>query len=178
MEEAVKIALESGFSHAGPLDCSTIELKEEVRKLCEVNTCQQYGTNWACPPACGSLEKCTEDIRQYKEGIIVQTTAELEDSLDFEGMQQLGIDHEENFKRATEALREKYPDMLILGTGGCNICKECTYPDNPCRFPDKKVSSMEAYGMIVNDVCKANNIPYYYGSNTLTYVGCFLLKKL
>jgi hypothetical protein len=35
---------------------------------------------------------------------------------------------------------------------------------------------MEAYGMIVSDVCKANGIPYYYGPNTLTYCACVLFK--
>jgi hypothetical protein len=35
---------------------------------------------------------------------------------------------------------------------------------------------MEALGMIVSDVCKDNNLPYYYGPNTLTYVGCVLIE--
>jgi hypothetical protein len=34
---------------------------------------------------------------------------------------------------------------------------------------------MEAMGMVVSDVCRANNLPYYYGPNTLTYVGCVLV---
>jgi hypothetical protein len=33
---------------------------------------------------------------------------------------------------------------------------------------------MEAYGMVVSDVCRDSGIPYYYGSGTLTYVGCVL----
>ena len=28
--------------------------------------------------------------------------------------------------------------------------------------------------MIVSDVCKANNMKYYYGAGTLTYTGCIL----
>ena len=65
---------------------------------------------------------------------------------------------------------------MVLGAGACTICKECTYPDEPCRFPDKMISSMEAYGIVVSDICSANNIPYYYGPNTLTYVGCVLMN--
>ena len=79
-------------------------------------------------------------------------------------------------QQQVEAFSEKYPNLLMLGTGGCNVCKECTYPDNPCRFPKKRISSMEAYGLVVNDVCKANDIPYYYGKDTLTYIGCILFE--
>jgi predicted metal-binding protein len=55
-------------------------------------------------------------------------------------------------------------------------CKTCTYPDAPCRFPEKMSASMEALGMVVSDVCKDNNLPYYYGAGTLTFVGCVLLE--
>jgi predicted metal-binding protein len=55
-------------------------------------------------------------------------------------------------------------------------CKTCTYPDAPCRFPEKMSASMEALGMVVSDVCKDNKLPYYYGAGTLTFVGCVLLE--
>ncbi|MBQ1285744.1 MAG: DUF2284 domain-containing protein, partial [Lachnospiraceae bacterium] len=57
---------------------------------------------------------------------------------------------------------------------GCNRCKECTYPDAPCRFPEKAVSSMESYGLYVSDVCKKNNVAYNYGPEKMCYSGCFL----
>ncbi len=64
---------------------------------------------------------------------------------------------------------------MIIGTGACTRCEKCTYPDKPCRFPDKMTSSMEALGMVVSDVCRDNGIPYYYGQGTITYVGCVLI---
>ena len=178
MQKNIDIALECGFSHSGELDASTLVVKQEVRDMCAVNTCGQYDKNWACPPGCGSLEDCGNKLKKYKRGIIVQTTKQLEDSMDFEGLEELGKEHEANFKRAIDKFTELYADkdILILGTGSCNICKECTYPDKECRFPQKRISSMEAYGLVVNEVCKANNIPYNYGPNTMTYVGCFLFE--
>ena len=176
MKKCIDIALNCGFTSAGELDCSTIEVRTEVRDMCATNTCQQYNKNWACPPACGSLEECESKIKNYKKGIIVQTTTELEDSMDFEGIQELGEKHSENLKKTIEELSKMYPNMLTLGTGFCNICSKCTYPDEYCRFPEKRISSMEAFGIVVNDVCKANNLPYNYGKNTMTYIGCFLLE--
>lgn len=176
MEKNIQIALDCGFSHAGVLDAATLKVKQEVRDMCEMNTCQKYGKNWACPPGCGELKECDEQLKKYKRGIIVQTTKQLEDSYDIEGLQELGEEHEANFKRAIEKFIELYPGMLTLGTGTCTICKECTYPDKECRFPNKRISSMESYGLVVNDVCKANDLPYNYGPNTMTYVGCFLFE--
>ena len=37
------------------------------------------------------------------------------------------------------------------------------------------ISSMEAFGMLVLEVCKANGLSYYYGSDKMAYTGCFLL---
>ena len=79
------------------------------------------------------------------------------------------------------ALAEEYcacgVDCHPLGAGGCTICSKCTYPDEPCRFPDKMISSMEAYGMLVLDICKKSGLTYYYGADKMAYNSCFLLKE-
>ena len=38
------------------------------------------------------------------------------------------------------------------------------------------IASMEAYGMVVLEVCKANGLTYYYGADKMAYTSCFLLK--
>lgn len=176
-EELNRLALEAGFTRSAPLKVSTIELKKEVRDMCAVNTCHNYGKNWACPPGCGTLEECAERLKAFENGILVQTTGEVEDSMDFEGIGEATKKHGENFTRLFEMLRERYPKMLGISAGSCGRCKECTYPDAPCRFPDKMTSSMEAYGMLVLDVCKKNDLQYYYGPTTITYTSCFLLGE-
>ena len=101
---------------------------------------------------------------------------ELEDNMDGEGMMETEARHKEAFLRLMEDLKKDYPDLLAIGAGCCTRCKTCTYPDAPCRFPDKKVSSMEAYGMLVSQICKDNSLPYYYGDCTIAYTSCFLLE--
>ena len=175
IEEWIAIAKEFGFTAACRLDPATIDLKEEVRATCATGTCGAYNRCWTCPPACGTLEECRERVARYHNGIIVQTTGELEDSLDFEGMREIGKRHGEQFRAMTKRVRELYPNALALGAGGCNLCKPCAYPDEPCRHPELATSSMEGYGMLVSEVCKNNDIPYHYGKDTLTYVGCYLI---
>ena len=176
MEKNIEIAKECGFTNAGVLSVDTMVVKKEVRDMCEMNTCQKYGKNWACPPACGELDECEKKLRKFSKGIIVQQTGQLEDFMDIEGLDELDKAYKASFKKAVERFSELYPNMLPLAAGPCLLCKECTYPDKDCRFPDKRVSSMESFGLVVNEVCKANDLPYNYGPNTMTYVGCFLFE--
>lgn len=169
-----RIGEEAGFSKVVPLDVATIELLPEVRDMC--SQCGQYTKCWTCPPACGTLDECRARLRQYKKGILVQTIGTLEDALDGEGMMETQEKHKEIFRKFTDYLYRTYSKVLPIGAGTCELCKTCTYPDAPCRFPDKAISSMEAFGMVVSQVCKANDLPYYYGECTIAYTSCYLLE--
>ncbi|MDR0818599.1 MAG: DUF2284 domain-containing protein [Oscillospiraceae bacterium] len=175
-ETIISSALEHGFTAAAPLDPKSIDCKTQVRDMCEV--CKAYNTTWICPPACGTIEQCSERVLSYPRGVIVQTTGQLEDELDGEGMMEAGRLHGEHVNEFYKHLRGAFKgdEMLALGAGGCVRCEKCTYPDEPCRFPDEQTSSMESYGMLIAEVCKDNNIPYYYGKSTITYVSCYLFK--
>ena len=165
-----------GFTNVARLDPATIELREEVRAMCASGKCRMYGRSWSCPPACGTLEELRARISGYREGILVQTVGQLEDSMDGEGMMEAEAQHKAHFSDMHDLLLQDYPDLLAIGAGTCTRCKTCSYPDAPFRFPERMTSSMEALGMLVLDVCKANGLTYYYGPNTIAYTSCFLLK--
>ena len=174
-DELAALAEASGFTAWAPLDVSTIELKSDVRAMCADNTCGMYEKRWSCPPGCGELSECADRLARYTHGILVQTSGEVEDSLDFEGMMEIEAEHKAHFRSMQKALRDAGGDVLALGAGACTQCPQCTYPDAPCRFPEQMVSSMEAYGMLVLEVCKRNGLQYYYGPDHMAYTGCFLL---
>ncbi|MDR2632231.1 MAG: DUF2284 domain-containing protein [Treponema sp.] len=169
------LALDCGFSHVGNLDVRTLRVYREVRDSCEENKCRSYRSNWACPPGCGTLAECEQQIRRYPRGLILQSTGTLEDSLDYEAMERIARDHGKHLDAFRERIQSLYPSCLMLGAGPCTRCTACTYPHEPCRFPQQRLSSMEAMGLLVSEVCKDNKLPYYYGPNTLTYIGCVLL---
>lgn len=172
----IEIAKECGFSAAVPLNPDTLRPMDEVRAMCASNNCHMYQKNWACPPACGTLEECTAAIRRCTRGILVQTIGDIEDSMDFEGMMEVEARHKEAFVAAADRLRKEMK-ILPLGAGSCVRCKTCTYPDAPCRFPEKMTHSMEAYGLLVNQVCKDNDLPYYYGNEKIAYTSCYLVEE-
>lgn len=170
-----KLAEEAGFTAWAPLDISTIELKPEVRDMCAANSCGQYGKRWSCPPGCGTLEECADRLKEFTHGILVQTYGDVEDGFDFEAMMEIEAEHKAHFAQMHEALTENGEKVLAIGAGCCTRCANCTYPEEPCRFPEKMVASMEAYGMLVLEICKANGLQYYYGADKMAYTSCFLL---
>lgn len=175
-EKLFEMAKECGFNSWGKLDVATLKFLPEVRDMCAANTCGMYGKSWACPPGCGELETMLEKVKGYTSGILVQTVGQLEDSMDWEGIQEAGMNQAKNFTAMFKLLKKDYPNMMPMGTGTCTRCKSCTYPDEPCRFPDELVSSMEACGLVVSDVCTANGVPYNHGKDTICYTACFLLE--
>ena len=88
-EQLADLARDAGFTNWAKLDVSTIDLKQEVRDMCAVNTCGMYNKRWSCPPGCGTLEECRERMRGYSRGILVQTVGTLEDEMDYESMQEI-----------------------------------------------------------------------------------------
>lgn len=170
----IDLALATGFTHAAVADAAILNPMTEVREMCAANTCRKYGACWSCPPACGTLEECRAKIVPYHTVLVVQAVGQLEDSWDIEGMHEIEAQQKEAFARLLPQLRAQFPELLPLNAGCCTVCKTCTCPDAPCRFPEKAISSMEAYGLLVNQVCTDSGLKYNYGPNTMAYTGCFL----
>lgn len=177
MEQALALAKDIGFSHAALLDPSALEARQDVRDMCITGKCRMYGKSWSCPPACGSLEQCASRMKRYNTGIIVQTTALMQDEFDYESVKETEKKHKQMFMTLTRQMRLLHGNCLPLGAGACTLCRTCTYPDRPCRFPEKRFSSMEAYGLLVSDVCLKSGLQYYYGPKTLTFTSCILMKE-
>ena len=177
MLDPVSLSLEIGFTRASQFDPAVLCALPEVRDMCAVNRCRRYGKSWSCPPACGSLAETQERMQAYTSALLVQTTADLEDEFDAVGIEEAGKRHKKNFQTLARQMRLIYADCLPLSAGSCTICRSCTYPEKPCRFPAKMLSSMEAYGLLVSDVCTQAGLKYYYGPRTLTYHSCILWKE-
>jgi predicted metal-binding protein len=176
-EKIAALAKECGFTNVAPLDVKTLEFRQDVRDMCNPDQCENYGKSWSCPPACASLEQMRETVLKFEGGILAQTVGELEDSYDWEAIMETGATQKKNFAKFWTALKEQYGDVFAMGTGVCRVCESCTYPDEPCRFPDKLETSMEACGLYVSKVCTDNGLKYNYGQDHIAFTSCFLIKQ-
>lgn len=172
--EILELAGQAGFTNAAPLEPSGLVFRSEVRDMCAADKCNKYDKCWSCPPGCGTLDEISARSKGYANGVLVQSTGQLEDDFDAETMMETAKLQRERFFDLTKQVRRLCPDCLPMASGACDVCPSCTYPGAPCRFPEKAIPSMEAYGLIVSDVCTGAGAPYYYGPKTITYTSCIL----
>lgn len=175
MEELLSLAEIAGFNHVGELNVAALRFLPEVREMCAADRCHSYGKCWTCPPYCGTLEEITRLTSNYRRGILLQSTGTLEDDFDIETMLKIERLQKERFEMLVQQVRQQYPNCLPMASGACTVCASCTCPDQPCRFPDRAIPSMEAFGLVVSEVCEYSGLPYYYGSGTITYTSCVLI---
>lgn len=173
-----QMAIEQGFTFAAWIDPASIPFAPELRAMCEQNSCGQYGTSWKGPPAIGPVEELMQEVLQFKNGLIVQTVGQMEDSFDFESMMEAKEQHQDHFYELVAQIKDDQTDlrdnMLALSVGCCDICGDCTYPDSPCVRPDEARASVEAYGINVNAMLTSGGLKYNNGPNTVSYVGLIL----
>lgn len=166
-----------GFDHTGLLETSSILFHEDVRKACERNVCGKYDTNWMGPPAIGSIAELQKSVVRFRMGLLVQTVHHLKSSFDWDGMMEAAKAHQKLFRKFLEELKQEYPSdvFLPLDAGCCGYCERCSYQDSrPCAYPEKALSSIEAYGMDVATLMKAAGLPYNHGKHAVGFVGLVL----
>ena len=175
IERLRELAEEVGYECIGIAPAKKLKARPEVRDMCAADTCQQYGHSWACPPACGPIEEFQKMYEEHEYCLLFQSVGELEDEFDVETMIETEQTHKERFFELLEKAQEEGLNPVFLTAGTCTVCKQCTYPDAPCRFPEKRFVSMEASGLVVSEARTLANIPYNHGKNTLAYTSCALV---
>lgn len=161
----------------GTISSSALVFSEEVRDICKGNGCGKYNTGWYCPPAYGSVEECRAKCLSYEKVFVFTGVYELEDSYDFEGMMKAGKRFNRLCWDIRELLNRERVEHLLYANGGCADCKDCTYPDAPCRVPDKLILSLEGNGIYVNKLAESAGVNYINGKNTVTYFGAVFYER-
>lgn len=172
-------AVACGAAKATMIDQSQIVLSAEFRRICESNQCGGYGKCWMCPPYIGPVEELMAKVRSYPRALLYQTIYEIEDSYDIEGMFEAGANHAQVSQRLqTEMASIIGKPILHLTCGGCHLCPTCAKrSEEPCRFPDKALPSLEGYGVDVYNTTKDTPLKYINGQNTVTYFGMILFSE-
>ena len=163
-----------GITRYGFIKTTDIIFDPQALKLCASNACRKYGKFWTCSPGSGPLEQSKATCLSYSDALVFCSVYELEDSYDVEGMARGGTEFRNVCDRFYDLLT---PPFKLLSTGGCHLCKTCTYPDAPCRFPDRMSPSISSYGIIAANLAESAGMPYINGENTVTYFGLLCFGK-
>ena len=177
--EALKAApIALGAYKTGIIDAREISLDCAFRAMCEANSCGMYGRCWMCPPDVGDIDVLISEVAEYDYALVYQTVTSLEDSFDFEGM----IEAKKRTYPIAQKLRDVFREcgverVLHLGAGGCGVCETCSRRTNePCRYPERAMPSLEAYGVNVSRLADAAGMRYINGQDTVTYFGAVLFS--
>lgn len=203
MNKYENYALDLGFTKAVFLDDFQLEAEEKFRIYCNSDQCDRYGNSWVCPPGSGTIEDYQDLFSQYKSVLLLQTVKKMKGlgSKSFEqeeGKQAAwnldeiyGLEREHNerllkllsFLRAKERLAQKdraedldKREFLALTTGGCLLCEECTFPQEPCIKPEIRMHSLSASGIDVEKLCKKAGLDFSFGGSSVYYTACLLFK--
>ncbi len=169
------LAIGMGADKAYVLPVSEIPFDAALREFCVANRCGHYNRNYACPPSVGEPQAVIAQAKGYENALIFQTISALEDSFDFEGMMEAAANHNELTNRMYAHVKQEQPGCLPLSAGGCSICARCAKIDDlPCRFPEKAISSLEAYCINVSSLAEKCGMKYINGVNTVTYFSAIL----
>ena len=167
-----------GAFKSGVIVTGEIVTDKIFREICLSNSCGMCGKCYMCPPDIGDIDVLMSSIKDYDYALVYQTVSELEDSFDFEGM----INAKKSFYPIAQSLRDVFKEkglshVLHLGAGGCGVCEKCAKRTNePCRFPEKAMPSLEGYGVNVSELARAAGMKYINGQNTVTYFGAVLFS--
>ena len=177
-EELINTLKKLGANNAQVINTSDIVLERAFRDMCAVNSCGMYGKCWTCPPDVGNIDALMSEVGTYDYALVYQKIGTLEDSFDFEGMIAAKRDfYELTIKAKSSVDAQKFSKLLHLGAGGCGVCKVCAKRTNePCRFPELALASLEAYGVNVSKLAASAGMKYINGVNTVTYFGAILFS--
>ena len=147
-----------------------LEFSSRIRWICE-HECPMYGTTWACPPAVGSVARCGEKCRGYRNCLLISTITEVADIADIQQTLDTRPEHEEITNQVGDLLRQQGVEPYILSTEACAVCRRCAYLDGgPCRHPERMHPCVESHGINVIPLLEELGLTFQYGENVVTWV--------
>ena len=152
------------------IDPKDLEFNDRIRWICE-NECPMYGKTWACPPGVGSVKRCEEHCRGFKNCLMIATITEVEDITDIDETLATRPEHEAITNQVAEFFRAQGVNPYILSTEACAICEKCAILEGkPCRHPDKMHPCVESHGINVVPVMESCGLEFQFGANVVTWL--------
>lgn len=158
------------------IDTEKLSFETRVRQICQ-QECVRYGSTWACPPGVGTVEECKERCLSYSHGLLFSSVAEVSDIMNLEELLGTRMEHEKITNQIGRFLTDEGYEIFILSTESCDLCERCTYPEGPCRHPEKMHPCLESHGIVVTEIVEQEGMEYNLGGNTVLWFSMILIRK-
>ena len=158
------------------LPSPSVATMKKCRELCAQNLCGAYGKTWGCPPGAGTEEECFRALGDFTNAAILIKEFDKIDMKDHDLLKRLGGAHQDACRKFCNELRKDGCKAIAMTDGGCRYCGVCSYPDDPCRFPDQRVPSIAAYGIMMDEYMSSQNIDFRFRNDGMTLYGLILYK--
>ena len=122
--------------------------------------------------AVSKWERCLS----YPHALLITTMTEVDDIEDLEGTLATRGSHEEITRQVGELFRAQRAEVYPLSTESCAICQQCTYPEAPCRHPDRMFPCVESHGVLLTDTMERFGIDFQAGGNVVTWFSLILYR--
>ena len=84
--------------------------------------------------------------------------------------------HEALTRQVIDLLKAQGAQVYGLSTESCALCEVCTYPNSPCRHPEKMLPCLESHGIVTTALADKYGIEYLYGPQIVTWFSILLYK--
>ncbi len=148
---------------------SEISFSGDFLKYCEENMCGQYNSSWSCPPAVSHIVEQEKITCDFTNALVFSCKYEIKDFNNIEYMDFARNKTMDILRKIVKEIKREDIDCLAYGCSSCKICDVCSYPYQPCRFPEEAIVPLEACGINVFELAKKADIKYYNGENTVTF---------
>jgi predicted metal-binding protein len=112
----------------------------------------------------------------FGEGLLIATITEVSEIANIEETLATRAEHEEITRQVLSMVREQASETLTLSTEACAHCEHCTWPDAPCRFPERMFPCVESHGILVTDLAEKHGIEFLAQGNVVTWFSLILYK--
>lgn len=174
-EELLQFSVQTGFANAAVVNTDDIVFNSAFRPLCAENICGKYGANYACPPACGTVEEMRRRVLCYRRALVLQSVWKIDNPFDDGQIKPAKRQH--NAWTRQVAARAGGPG-LMAGASGCDLCSPCLMVrGKPCCFPELRFSCMSAYCIFVKDLADHCGMDYDCGKGMIAFFSIYCFQE-
>ncbi len=96
--------------------------------------------------------------------------------MNFDACLEARRDHEQMTFDIRKRFEEHFGKVLALSTG-CMLCGECACPDEPCRYPEERLSTVESHGILIMETASRLGVTLDCGNNIVTYLSLIFFNS-